>query len=635
MKKRIFVIASILLTAVSLSAKHYPDSVRQAGAEETYIAYGWNFEFAGGAGVGHYLFDQVWEGYVSPRVTNKIQFPSWTAGVGINYYFVPAMGIGTGAQLTVYNNNSVINKPWVLNAADTYGDTYVLTATPTGLTEQQEIYMLEVPLALKFRARPGVVGFTGTLGAKIGLPIKNSYKLSAGSVNNSVYYEKYDLTITNVPGVVEDKPIAGVVTAMPKSAFQTLSYAAYIELGMLIRLHQRVDLAISAYGNYYFNDIQTTHPATALGFATTGSIGEYPEPYTAPYNGVLNTNEVRSLHPWSAGLKIGIQINANRTNAEREYDREQKRLKKEAEAAERALRDSLAEVARLEALAALEAAKIAEPEPEPVVVPVVVPIVIEEEIEEEPDTIPVEPVEPLIDPRIQAIEAIKALAAEYDIDICQEFCPQTAIVPMIMHDTIYVTVEGAVPEGQPVIIKTDTVARMLEEELKKAVIYFELDKAVPILEPADILERIAEVLKRHPDKKIHVNGHACKLGKPEYNKRLALRRAKAVAAKLRKLGVKDDQMIIASLGSEIPYRYNGKHQLSKDRRVEIIPACRMTEVVRPGSRLAQIARRHYGNPDYWVYIYEANKDQITNPSDLPVGIELIIPDISEIQAKKK
>ena len=621
MKKTISII-SILLVAVSLSAKQYPDSVRQAMASEPNIKYGWNFEFAGGAGAGSYLYHQLGDAFTSPHTTNQIHLPSWTASVGINYYFVSWMGIGTGAQLTTYTNNVSVNKPWINNATDQYGDIYIHTATPVGVTEFEEIYMLEFPLALKFRARPGVVGFTGTLGAKVGMPIKNSYKLNPnGVVNNVVHYDLYDLTFSEVPGVVENQVIQGAAGSLPTTAFKNLSYAGYAELGMLIRLHQRVELAITAYGNFYFTDLLAVHSTTPLGFATpAASVGEYPEVYTNPYNGVLNTNEVKALHPWSAGLKVGIQINANRTKAQRDFDKEQKRLRREAEAAEKALLDSLAEVARLEELAALEAAQAA------AVVPVVVPV--EPEIEEPVEAILVDSVEPYVDPRALAIKAIRNIARQYDIDICQEFCPK---VP----DTVYITVEGVVPEGHPVIIKTDTVAQMLEEELKKAVIYFELDKAVPILEPSDILVRIADVLKRHPDKKIHINGHACKLGKPDYNKRLALRRAKAVAAKLRKLGVKDDQMIIASLGSEIPYRYNGKHQLSKDRRVEIIPACRMTEIVRPGSRLAQIARRHYGNPDYWVYIYEANKDQIANPSELPAGIELIIPDISEIEQKKK
>ena len=88
-------------------------------------------------------------------------------------------------------------------------------------------------------------------------------------------------------------------------------------------------------------------------------------------------------------------------------------------------------------------------------------------------------------------------------------------------------------------------------------------------------------------------------------------------------------MILASLGDDVPYRYNGHHQLSKDRRVEIVPTYRTTEIVRPGSRLAQIARRHYGNPDFWVFIYEANRNQITDPSNLPVGIEIEIPNLSD------
>ena len=620
--KRLFITAIIVLSAVSLSAVQRPDSIRQASAAEPNIAYGWNFEFFGGAGVGQYLYDQLFTNYTTPHVTNKLAYPTWTAGLGINYYFIPAMGIGTGAQISTYTNNAAINKPWTVNALDAYNDVYVMTATPMGLTESQEMYLLEVPLALKFRARPGVVGFTGTLGAKIGLPIKNSYKLSSnGVINNKVYYEKFDLTIHDVPGVVENKNIPSSVGSLPNSAFKMLSYAAYVELGMLIRLHQRVELAITAYGNYYFTDLMSSHPSTALGFATTGTVGEYPEPYTEKYTNVLQTNEVKSLHPWSAGIKIGIQINANRTKSERDYDREQKRLRKEAKEREKALLDSLAEVSRLEAeaaaLAAAEAAALAAlVVPEDTIVPV--------------DTIPVDTL-PVIDPRDEAIEQIRRIAAEHGIDICETFCPQAAVVPVLIHDTIYVGTETVVP----VISKEDTVAQLLDEELKRAVIYFELDKSVPILEPKDILVRIAEVLKRHPEKKIHVNGHACKLGKPEHNKRLSLRRAKAVAAKLRELGVHEDQMIIAHMGSDIPYRYNGRHQLAKDRRVEIIPTYRTTEVVRPGSRLAQIARRHYGNPDYWVYIYEANKDQIVNPSELPAGIELIIPDLSEILNKEK
>lgn len=58
-----------------------------------------------------------------------------------------------------------------------------------------------------------------------------------------------------------------------------------------------------------------------------------------------------------------------------------------------------------------------------------------------------------------------------------------------------------------------------------------------------------------------------------------------------------------------------------------------TERVRNGSRLAQIARRHYGEDkmDLWVYIYDANRDIIDNPSAIKVGTELRVPHLTEQQ----
>lgn len=585
--RKIFLIASILFAAASLSAKQYPDSVKQASAEEPNIAYGWNFEFAGGVGVGNYLYKQIGSKYTSPHVTNKLGFPTGNATVGISYYFVPWMGIGTGAQFSTYVNKAAVSQPWVLSTQDPYGDDYTITSRPMGLTETQNIYMVEIPLALKFRARPGVCGFTATAGVKFGIPVYNSYKLSEGSFENSVYYPMFDLTMQDVPSVVENVQIPSATASSLTTTdmgpnvpnLRTLNYAAYAEIGMLIRVHQRVELAITAFANYYVNDVMNVHGTQDLGFGVGHSTGEYPMPYTTAYDGVLRTNEVETLHPWSAGLKLGIQINANRTKAQREYDRQQRKKKP------------------------VETPKDTVPEP------------IEEPIAEEPvDTVPAEPE---MSERDKAMIRIQEIAREYNIDICEDICVP---IPVFIHDTVYISAEPT---------PNDPVARALHEELKQSVIYFDLDKADPILKPEDILERIADVLRRHPDLKIHINGHACKLGKPAYNKRLALRRANAVADKLRALGVADIQMIITSLGSEVPFRYNGKHQLSKDRRVEIVPNDRMTEVVKPGSRLAQIARRHYGEPEYWVFIYEANRDKIKDPSDLPVGVELVIPDLSE------
>ena len=49
------------------------------------------------------------------------------------------------------------------------------------------------------------------------------------------------------------------------------------------------------------------------------------------------------------------------------------------------------------------------------------------------------------------------------------------------------------------------------------------------------------------------------------------------------------------------------------------------ETVKAGSRLAQIARRYYGDPDKWVVIYEENKEVIKDPNNLRSGTKLRIP----------
>jgi nucleoid DNA-binding protein len=47
------------------------------------------------------------------------------------------------------------------------------------------------------------------------------------------------------------------------------------------------------------------------------------------------------------------------------------------------------------------------------------------------------------------------------------------------------------------------------------------------------------------------------------------------------------------------------------------------------TNLPYLAEQHYGNPIFWVYIYEANQDKLTSPVNIPVGVDLVIPDLSE------
>ncbi|MDP8235438.1 MAG: tetratricopeptide repeat protein [Candidatus Erginobacter occultus] len=50
-----------------------------------------------------------------------------------------------------------------------------------------------------------------------------------------------------------------------------------------------------------------------------------------------------------------------------------------------------------------------------------------------------------------------------------------------------------------------------------------------------------------------------------------------------------------------------------------------TYTVRGGDTLVKIAREHYGDPNAWDRIYQANRDQLATPHALKVGQSLVIP----------
>lgn len=616
MKKTLLLAAILLISSVQLMARVYPDSVREASQAQARINQGLSIEVSGGIGMSRIDF-QHWgqkgnNAFQANGLKNYLTFPSGNAALGLTYYFVPSFGLGTGIEFSSYRSETKINKPWTFNGVDKYGDEYYQTIR-TDAVEQQDLYMLEIPVGLHFRAmgEGKRVGFIGALGIKFGLPMLSTYQMKNNAIlENVVGYPIYDLEIRDIPTVIENGTIPayrGSFGTIPSPNYRRsmsyFNYAGFAQVGALFQLSQRVDMSLTAFATYYINDVVDGRGNEAISFGAGLPVGEYPTPLSEERaeNGLMNTNAVSSVHPWNVGLKVGFHFNTGKTEAQRAYDKEQRRLRREA---------------RL-------AAKL-EPEPEP-------------EIEVE-----VTPQVPVFVPTPVVIEP------QTEDTVVEETSGCTDTIYIYIHDTIYI--HDALP-----IVKTDAVAQ-ITEEMEKSIIWFDLDSTVPILQPKDILINIAAILKAHPKQRVYVNGHACKLGKPDYNKRLALRRAQAVEKQLIELGVNADQLVVRTKGANEPFRFNGKHTLEKDRRVEIIPieeevtpvedvktavaeatnVEQTTEsstneekvrsvVIKAGDRLSKFARQYYGDTEYWRIIYEANKDVITNPDRLPVGKTIVIP----------
>jgi len=54
-----------------------------------------------------------------------------------------------------------------------------------------------------------------------------------------------------------------------------------------------------------------------------------------------------------------------------------------------------------------------------------------------------------------------------------------------------------------------------------------------------------------------------------------------------------------------------------------------SERITPGNRLTIISKRYYGSKDFWVYIFEANKERISNPDNIAVGTLIRIPKLDK------
>ncbi len=97
---------------------------------------------------------------------------------------------------------------------------------------------------------------------------------------------------------------------------------------------------------------------------------------------------------------------------------------------------------------------------------------------------------------------------------------------------------------------TEAELQTLRENFAR--VHFDFDKAELAQPSRDVLSANADILIRHPDVKVRVEGHADHYGSDIYNLALGQRRADAVKRYLTDLGVGTSQLDSISYGEERP-----------------------------------------------------------------------------------
>ena len=228
-----------------------------------------------------------------------------------------------------------------------------------------------------------------------------------------------------------------------------------------------------------------------------------------------------------------------------------------------------------------------------------------------------------------------------------------------------VNVAKADSDGKQIakLVESDAIpidkARSIAAELD---LKFGFNSKELLSEESDKVLPLSEILKENVDINLRIVGHTDNVGSLKANYIMGNSRALVVKQLFAEQGVSDKQLTTTSRAYLEPLAPNvlGK-DMAKNRRVEVKVLKPGTSVVESkalvseksemkrndkssmtvndriynqfiatvemeeGSRLTLVSKKYYGARDFWVYIYEANKDLIANPDIVAKGTMIRVP----------
>lgn len=288
--------------------------------ERYYPMTGFFVDFSAGVGGSRLYYGQK-----STMLDNQFFIGTPAFHIGGTFYFSRWFGLGTGLYYSQYKSMvqvHPINWTEVIARQDDDPNIYRFQVYHvSGITESQLMHALELPIALRFRAMRGRVGFAATAGLKLGFPLAIKYNTPQTGVGNIAIYDSIcDYQVIQESGVPLRDNVNQVSGSLKSGAGQwlrTVNMVGYAEIGMAVRISQRSNLYLQAFANYYINDVLSQESASAraahpLGFASSMyrfDASNFNRHFNGHlYDGVLLTNEVYHLHPWSVGLKLSLDI---------------------------------------------------------------------------------------------------------------------------------------------------------------------------------------------------------------------------------------------------------------------------------------------------------------------------------------
>lgn len=236
-----------------------------------------------------------------------------TAHLGYGLMFNQYIGLGIGADFSRYGATTKISgtAQWK-GVTDTDGELYDHLTDINNWKDVQEVYMVEIPLSVYFRAplQDGRSWFSAVIGAKVGIPVLSNAKYS-GELRHTAFYEPWQLTL------LDDVRGHGFYSSEMSSSYSIsplTSYAAFAKIGLETALDKKkkVYLYGHIYANYYFtNTLKFQDPQKDLGFINDSQDQalQAAHYFMQDYTSILDTKMTNGkAMPISIGIEIGVRF---------------------------------------------------------------------------------------------------------------------------------------------------------------------------------------------------------------------------------------------------------------------------------------------------------------------------------------
>ena len=180
---------------------------------------------------------------IDKTVSNKLN--GMTGSVEAGYFFSKWFGLSTGigytsckGQLTLasYQNR--------FNTTDTENETYERQVTGSGITENQNIGMVSIPINLNLRLPLGnKLGFFLQGGLEASIPVQKSYQ-SSGTFTFKGYYPAYNVLLQNLPAY--GFPTNAAIATNGSLKINSLCLEATATAGFDLFIAEKVQLLVAA-----------------------------------------------------------------------------------------------------------------------------------------------------------------------------------------------------------------------------------------------------------------------------------------------------------------------------------------------------------------------------------------------------